>query len=229
MTRLLSPELLIRAYASGVFPMSESRSDSAIFWVDPKERGILPLDDFHVPKSLRKALKRNPFDIRTDTAFAEVIAACAQSSRGREDTWINDEIIRAYTELHHLGHVHSIECWQGDTLVGGLYGVRLGAAFFGESMFSRATDASKVALTHLVARLRLGGFKLLDTQFVTNHLKRFGAIEIPARDYLVLLDDALNAKAHYLTDEEVSEAEASDGRLSRELEALSLQSNTQTS
>lgn len=205
--------------------MSESRHDPHIFWVDPKERGIFPLDNFHMSKSLAKTIRQNRFQVKTDTAFADVIAACAAAARGREDTWINDEIIRAYTELHHLGHVHSIECWQGDELVGGLYGVRLGAGFFGESMFSRKRDASKVALAHLIARLRIGNFCLLDTQFVTDHLKSLGAIEIPARDYLVLLDEALMGKAHFCSDEELSEG----SRLSDELEAMFLQSRTQTS
>jgi leucyl/phenylalanyl-tRNA--protein transferase len=175
----VTPELLLRAYALGVFPMAESRADPELYWIDPKQRGILPLDAFHVPHSLRKTIRRRVFEVRVDTAFKEVMEACAEPGPGRPDSWINDEILALYTALHEARHAHSVEAWRDGKLVGGLYGVTIGAAFFGESMFSRETDASKVALVHLVARLRCGGFELLDTQFVTKHLARFGVVEIP--------------------------------------------------
>jgi leucyl/phenylalanyl-tRNA---protein transferase len=190
--RPLTSDLLLRAYAMGIFPMARSHDDPRLYWIDPDQRGILPLDSFHVSRSLRKVLKRAPFDIRIDTAFAEVMRGCADATADRPDSWINDEIIRLFVELHHLGLAHSVESWQDGRLVGGLYGLGLGAAFFGESMFSRATDASKVALVHLVARLKKGGALLLDTQFVTDHLSHFGAVEIPRADYLRLLTRALD-------------------------------------
>lgn len=193
----LTPELLLRAYAAGIFPMAESRGDPSIFWVDPEVRAILPFEEFRVPRSLRKTVRRGAFEVRCDTAFAGVIRACAEVTPGRRDTWINDEIIAAYTALHELGHAHSVECWRAGKLVGGLYGVALGGAFCGESMFSRHTDASKVALVHLVARLAMGGFTLLDVQFVTDHLRRFGVTEIPARQYLRRLADALEINAAF--------------------------------
>ncbi len=193
----LTPELLLRAYAAGIFPMARSRGDRRVFWVDPQIRGVLPLDAFHVPKSLKKIVRKGIFEIRYNTAFDQVIAFCAQSVKGRRDTWINSEIARAYTELHHMGFVHSVETWLENRLVGGLYGVTMGAAFFGESMFSRVTDASKVALVHLVEQLKAGRFKLLDTQFVTDHLKRFGAMEIPCRQYLEKLEDAVSSTARF--------------------------------
>lgn len=193
----LTPELLIRAYCSGIFPMSESRDDPDVFWVDPKRRGVLPLHGFHVPRSLRKTVRNGPFDIRCDTAFRAVIEGCAQPRPGHPDTWINDAILNAYVELHDLGVVHSVEAWADGELAGGLYGVALGGAFCGESMFSIRTDASKVALVHLVARLRLGGFLLLDTQFVNEHLMQFGCEEIPAREYLDRLEDALGLEARF--------------------------------
>ncbi len=178
----LSPEILVRAYAAGVFPMSEARDDPTIFWVDPRLRGVIPLGELHVSKSLKKTVRKNTFEIRCNTAFDRVIEACALPRPGHSgkdgETWINDEIIRAYNEMHKMGLAHSVECWRGDKLVGGLYGVSLRGAFCGESMFSNETDASKVALVHLVARLRLGGYVLLDTQFLTDHLKRIGAGEI---------------------------------------------------
>ena len=189
---VLSPEILVRAYAAGIFPMSESRDDPSIFWVDPEIRGVLPLDTFHVPRSLRKVIRHGRFDVSLDADFAAVINACAETPRDDQGTWINNQIIDAYTALHHLGLAHSIECRLDGKLVGGLYGVSLKGAFCGESMFSHVTNASKVALVHLVARLRGNGFSLLDTQFVTPHLERFGAIEIPARHYLELLDEALS-------------------------------------
>ena len=193
----LTPEILIRAYAAGIFPMSESRDDPTIFWVDPKMRGILPLDDFHVSRSLRKTVRRKTFDVTFDQDFRAVIEACAETPRPDQGTWINDQIITAYTELHQLGLAHSVECWQDGRIVGGLYGVSINGAFCGESMFSHVPDASKVALVHLVARLRLSGIRLLDTQFVTDHLKTFGAIEIPARHYLMRLEEALESDAKF--------------------------------
>lgn len=188
---VLSPELLLRAYAAGIFPMAEDRHDPHVFWVDPKERGVFPLDAFHVPKSLRKTLKKGLFDVRADSAFEQVLDACAAPYPGRTSTWINAPIRNAVMELYRLGFAHSMECWRNGMLVGGLYGISLGGAFFGESMFSRERDASKVALVHLVARLRIAGYKLLDAQFVTEHLARFGCVSIPSRDYLVRLEDAL--------------------------------------
>jgi leucyl/phenylalanyl-tRNA--protein transferase len=197
----IPPEILLRAYAAGVFPMAEARTDDDFFWVDPKRRGILPLDSFHVPRRLRRTVRSAPFEVRCDTAFARVIRACAEATGPkRKETWINRTIEESYADLHRLGFAHSVECWRDGRLVGGLYGVSLGAVFFGESMFSLETDASKVALVHLVARLRAGGYRLLDTQFITEHLKRFGAIEIPARDYLERLDAALRFRAEFYGD-----------------------------
>jgi leucyl/phenylalanyl-tRNA--protein transferase len=195
--RILTPELLLAAYRRGVFPMAESRHRPRLYWMDPDRRGILPLDAFHVPRSLRKAVRQGRFEVRADADFAAVIAACAEPRPGRRDTWITTEIERAYAELHALGHAHSVECREDGVLVGGLYGVAIGAAFFGESMFSRATDASKVALVHLVARLAAGGFRLLDTQFITPHLARFGAVELERRRYLELLDHAVAVPARF--------------------------------
>lgn len=191
----LDPDLLLRAYSVGVFPMANSRDTDDVFWVEPKKRGVLPLDGFHLSRSLAKTLRSGRFTTTADRAFGQVVSMCAEATPGRPDTWINPQIELAYGELHARGYAHSIETWEGDPaegrLVGGLYGVRLGGAFFGESMFSRATDASKVALAHLVARLRYGGFQLLDCQFQTDHLATMGAIEIPRSDYVVLLDAAL--------------------------------------
>ncbi len=193
----LTPELVLRAYAAGLFPMAESRHDDALFWVDPEMRGILPLDHFHLPRSLRRKLRKGVFQIRCDSDFDGVIRACAAPTAGRSETWINDEIIRLYNALQGQGHAHSVECWRDGRLVGGLYGVSLRGAFFGESMFAHETDASKVALAHLVARLRHWGFVLLDTQFVTEHLERFGVTEIPRRDYQALLQRALAAPVRF--------------------------------
>jgi leucyl/phenylalanyl-tRNA---protein transferase len=187
----LSPDLLLKAYAIGVFPMAEGRADSRIVFVDPDRRGVLPFERFHVPRSLRKTIRRKVFEIRCDTAFADVLDGCAASTDKRRDTWINPEIERLYNQLYRLGFAHSVETWREGKLVGGLYGVALGAAFFGESMFSRETDASKVALVALVERLQRGGFTLLDTQFLTEHLSRFGAVEIPREDYRRQLEDAI--------------------------------------
>ena len=191
----LTPEILLSAYAAGVFPMAESADDPDLFWVDPRRRGILPLDAFHVARRLRRVVRRHIFEIRCDSAFAEVILGCAEATEMRPNTWINDEIVRLYAALCARGAAHSVECWHDGALVGGLYGVSLGAAFFGESMFSRETDASKVALVHLVARLRLGRYRLLDTQFLTPHLAQFGGIEISRTRYRRLLAEALSYRA----------------------------------
>ena len=196
----LTPEILLRAYAAGIFPMAESADDLELFWVDPKRRGILPLDGLHVPRRLRRVLRRQVFEVRCDTAFEAVIRGCAEASETRPTTWINDEIVYLYTELFTRGAAHSVECWHDGNLVGGLYGVSIGGAFFGESMFSRVSEASKVALVHLVARLRLGGYRLLDTQFVTPHLSQFGVIEISRARYHRLLADALRHRAVFVRD-----------------------------
>ena len=179
----LTPEILLRAYAEGIFPMAERRDDPELFWVSPEKRGIIPLDNFHVPKRLARTVRSDRFTVTADAAFGEVMRACASPAAGRKESWINDEILRLYAGLHRMGQAHSIECWRDGALVGGLYGVRLGAAFFGESMFTLERDASKVALVYLVARLIRGGFSLLDTQFLTAHLARFGTIEISRVEY----------------------------------------------
>jgi leucyl/phenylalanyl-tRNA--protein transferase len=186
---------LIACYARGVFPMADAREDESLFLIDPERRGVLPLGDFHVPKRLARTVRSDLYDVRIDTAFEAVIEGCAASRPGRLETWINHPIQRLYGELYARGLAHSVEAWRGDELVGGLYGVSLGRAFFGESMFHRARDASKVALVHLVARLIAGGFELLDTQYVTEHLKTFGAVEIPRRRYTALLEKALAGPA----------------------------------
>ncbi|HTQ34116.1 MAG TPA: leucyl/phenylalanyl-tRNA--protein transferase [Stellaceae bacterium] len=187
----LTPETLIRAYCSGIFPMAESADDPELFWVDPERRGILPLDGFHVSRRLARVVRQDRFEVKVDSDFAGTLAACAEATEKRPNTWINAEIVRLYNELHAMDAAHSVECWQAGTLVGGLYGVSIGGAFFGESMFSRATDASKVALVHLVALMRRGGFRLLDMQFVTPHLAQFGAVEVPRARYRRLLAEAL--------------------------------------
>jgi len=187
----ITADILLRAYSIGLFPMADSADDPEIFWVEPELRGIIPLDTFHVSKSLQKAIRKAPFDIRFDTAFAAVMDGCAEAVDNRPSTWINSTIRSLYTELHGLGHAHSVEAWEDGELVGGLYGVSLGAAFFGESMFSRRTNASKICLVHLVERLRQQGFRLLDTQFTTEHLKTFGAIDVPKDDYLGMLQAAV--------------------------------------
>jgi leucyl/phenylalanyl-tRNA---protein transferase len=189
----ITPDVLLRAYSIGLFPMAESADDPEIFWVEPEMRGVIPLDDFHVSKSLVKTIRKSPFEIRFDSAFGEVMQRCAEPAPDRPSTWINATILELYSELHEMGHAHSVEAWEGDTLVGGLYGVSLGAAFFGESMFSRRTDASKICLVHLVERLRTKGFQLLDTQFTTDHLKNFGAVDIPKDEYLILLRAAVDS------------------------------------
>jgi leucyl/phenylalanyl-tRNA--protein transferase len=189
--RPLDTNLLLRAYAAGIFPMADSRRARDVYWVEPAMRGILPLDGFHLSRSLAKIVRSDRFAVTADRAFARVIGACAETRIGAQGTWINAQIEQACNELHLRGHAHSIECWQDDSLVGGLYGVSLGGAFFGESMFSRARDASKVALAHLVARLKVGRYRLLDCQFLTDHLASLGAIEVPRDTYVGLLGDAL--------------------------------------
>ena len=196
----LSPELLLCAYASGLFPMANDWFDPTIHWIEPRRRGILPLDAFHVPRSLRKVIRQGRFEIRVDSAFPEVISACAASRPERPRTWLNEELVELYCTLHGRGFAHSVEAWADGRLAGGVYGVSLGAAFFGESMFTHRRDASKVALVELVERLRAGGYRLLDTQFVTDHLRRFGAIEVARPAYRVLLREAIETRATLYSD-----------------------------
>ncbi|QXX73975.1 leucyl/phenylalanyl-tRNA--protein transferase [Methylovirgula sp. HY1] len=193
----ITPDILLRAYSIGLFPMAESATDQNLFWVDPEARGIFPLDRMIVTKKLARVIRSDRFEIRVDHDFGAVIDACAAVSDGREKTWINERIKLLYGRLFELGHVHTIESWQDGELVGGLYGVALGAAFFGESMFHRRTEASKVALIHLAARLFAGGFRLLDTQFVTSHLESLGAIEVSKESYREMLADAVAGKADF--------------------------------
>ena len=196
----ITPDLMLRAYRHGLFPMAETRRGDRLFWLDPERRGILPLDRFHLSRRLRRTVLADTFEVSADRDFPGTIAGCATSVPGRDDTWINAQIERLFSELHRLGYAHSVECRQAGILVGGLYGVAIGGAFFGESMFSFVTDASKVALVHLVARLRLGGFRLLDAQFVTAHLTQFGAIEIPREEYKARLAVVLETPARWLMD-----------------------------
>jgi leucyl/phenylalanyl-tRNA--protein transferase len=188
---------LLACYRRGVFPMGDARDDPNLFLVDPDLRGILPLDGFHIPKRLKRRVKQEPYRVTADTAFTRVMEMCAESADGRETTWINSTILNLYSTLHREGHAHSVECWENGQLVGGLYGVALGGAFFGESMFSRANDASKIALVHLVARLLEGGFVLLDAQFHNPHLEQFGLIEIPRSDFKRRLKAALEVNADF--------------------------------
>jgi leucyl/phenylalanyl-tRNA---protein transferase len=199
MSRIFGANELLDCYRRGVFPMADSRDDPRLFLVDPDLRGVLPLDRFHLSKSLRKTIRRDPFEIRVDTAFTRVMELCAESAPDRPNTWINSPILNLYSSLHRQGHAHSVEAWKDGALVGGLYGVSLKGAFFGESMFSRETDASKVALAHLVARLRAGGYRLLDTQFVTSHLETFGAEEVPRAQFHERLKMALLADGTFGT------------------------------
>lgn len=187
----LTPHMMLNAYANGVFPMSDSRDDPEVFWVDPTDRGIVPLDGFHISRSLAKTIRSKRFSIRFNTAFDAVVEGCAD----RPETWINDTIFDLYRQLHAMKFCHSLEVYEGDTLVGGVYGLTLGTAFFGESMFSRRTDASKVALAYMVARLRATGFTLFDTQFITPHLASLGAIEVPRATYHEMLNEALEDRA----------------------------------
>jgi|TARA_R110002020_G_scaffold309301_1_gene524967 leucyl/phenylalanyl-tRNA---protein transferase len=188
---------LLACYRRGVFPMADSRDDPNLFLVDPDMRGILPLDAFHIPRRLKRTVSRDPFRVTADTAFTRVMEFCGEETDGRESTWINSAILNLYSALHREGHAHSIECWDGDRLVGGLYGVSVGGAFFGESMFSRATDASKIALVHLAARLIAGGYTLLDAQFHNPHLEQFGLIEIPRAEFKTRLRAALTVEANF--------------------------------
>jgi leucyl/phenylalanyl-tRNA--protein transferase len=190
---VLTPELMIRAYAAGIFPMSDGAEARGIFWVDPQRRGVFPLDRFHISRSLRQRIARGGFEISVDRDFAGVVSACAD----RDETWINSDIFQTYLALHAMGHAHSVEVWMEGELAGGVFGITLGAAFFGESMFSRRTDGSKLALSHLVTRLRLGGFQLFDTQFTTSHLESMGAVEIPRSDYRRQLQIALGSLADF--------------------------------
>lgn len=195
----ITPDIVLKAYTLGLFPMAESRNDPAMHWIDPDWRGILPFENFHIPRSLRKTIRRGIFDVRFNCDFRSVIRACARPTPKRRDTWINNNIADLYTDLHEMGHAHSVEAWQGDDLVGGLYGVTLGRAFFGESMFARVDDASKVAFVALVMRLQSSGFTLLDTQFTNDHLLRFGAVEIPRARYKAMLAEALAGTCHLET------------------------------
>ena len=187
----ITPQVLLKAYACGIFPMAESAEDNALYWIEPERRGILPLDRVHVPKRLARTIRKGGFEVRIDQNFEEVIEGCAAPRSGRRSTWINGRIRNLYRELFALRHCHTVEVWQDGQLTGGLYGVHLGRAFFGESMFSRARDASKIALVYLIARLKYGGFTLLDTQFVTGHLARFGAIEVSREEFQRFLEAAL--------------------------------------
>ena len=218
---MLTPQIVLDAYSKGLFPMAENRRDKQLFWIDPEVRGILPLDNFHIPRSLKKKIRNNPFEVRFDHNFAAVIRACAQQKPKRRETWINDEIIELYTKLFCMRHAHSVECWQEENLVGGLYGISIGGAFFGESMFSSERDSSKIALVHLVARLNLAGFTLLDTQFITDHLKQFGAIEISRVEYHKILSGALNLNVGFHLEVSLDAEEEVLRRI--------LQSKTQTS
>jgi leucyl/phenylalanyl-tRNA--protein transferase len=193
----ITPELLLQAYRIGVFPMGERRDDPKLYWLDPRMRAVLPLDCFHLPHRLARTVRAGRFEVSADTAFADTVRACAEPRPGHPESWINEPIVRLYGELHRRGHAHSVECRRDGQLVGGLYGVTVGAAFFGESMFSRERDASKVALVHLVARLILGGFCLLDCQFMTEHLRSFGAVEIARDEFRLLLAEAVERPATF--------------------------------
>ncbi|MBE7637163.1 leucyl/phenylalanyl-tRNA--protein transferase [Sneathiella sp. P13V-1] len=194
---VLTPEILLTAYSHGIFPMAESQDDPDLFWVDPEWRGIFPLDEFHLSRSMRKLIRKNPYTVTVDKAFRQVMKSCAKPAKGRENTWINRTILDLYTELHQQGHAHSIEVWRDDTLVGGLYGVSFNAVFCGESMFSIESNTSKLALCYLVARLNKGGFHLLDTQFLTDHLASLGAVEISREEYHRRLDQALSFEGDF--------------------------------
>lgn len=193
----ITPEVLLKAYACGIFPMAESADDPALYWIEPEQRGIIPLEGFHVPSRLARTVRSGRFTVVSNRDFDGVIEGCAEAAPGRARTWINDRIRKLYRKLYDRGHCHTVEAYDDDGLAGGLYGVSLGRTFFGESMFHRARDASKVALVHLIARLRAGGYKLLDTQFITDHLKTFGATEVPRRHYHKLLTEAVNGDADF--------------------------------
>ena len=193
----ITPEVLLKAYACGIFPMAESAEDPGLYWIEPERRGVIPLHGFHVPDRLARTIRSDRFEIRIDHDFTGVMDGCAAPAPGRTKTWINARIRKLYCDLHARGFCHSVEAWEDGKLAGGLYGVRLGRAFFGESMFHTSRDASKVALVHLVARLRKGGFVLLDTQFITDHLRSFGAVEVTRRQYTRLLTQALDGEANF--------------------------------
>jgi leucyl/phenylalanyl-tRNA--protein transferase len=193
----LTPDILLQAYRAGIFPMAEAADDPELFWVNPTHRGILPLDGFHLSRRLRRVVRQGRFEVRVDGDFAATLTACAAATEKRPNTWINDEIVRLYTALHLQGNAHSVETWRDGALAGGLYGVSIGGVFFGESMFSRVADASKVALVHLVALMRQGGYRLLDLQFVTPHLAQFGAVEVPRAQYQRLLAEALRYRGDF--------------------------------
>jgi leucyl/phenylalanyl-tRNA--protein transferase len=193
----ITPEVLLKAYACGIFPMAESADDPTLFWIEPEKRGIIPLDGFHISRRLARTVKTTPFTITTDRDFDSVIEGCAEPQTGRSRTWINERIRTLYRGLYERGHCHTVEVYDRDALVGGLYGVSLGAVFFGESMFHRTRDASKMALVHLVARLKAGGFRLLDTQFITAHLETFGAYEVSRRQYNKMLEAALTGDGRF--------------------------------
>ena len=219
----LTPDLILKAYACGVFPMAERHDASEVYWIDPDFRGILPLDRFHVPRRLSRTIRSGLFEIRVDHDFLGTVRGCARRTGKRRETWINTQIVEVFAELHERGYAHSVEAWRDDQLVGGLYGVALGGAFFGESMFSLIRDASKVALVALVERLRRGGYSLLDTQFVTAHLRTFGATEIPRSQYLARLADALSRPASFYSVDEPAALSAASSALAGR------QSTTQTS
>ena len=204
----LTPDLLLKAYSIGIFPMAESRFDSDLHWIDPDERGVLPLDSLHIPKRLKRTIRSGRFNLTCDRAFNEIVEACAEPAPNRPETWINPAIEHLVGELYAMGFAHSVECWEEGELVGGLYGISLGGCFFGESMFSRERDTSKIALVELVFRLRKGGFRLLDTQFTTPHLAQFGVIEIPREDYRKRLAEAIRTKASFPS-EDISDEERS--------------------
>lgn len=204
----LTPDMLLRAYSIGVFPMAEDRDDPELVWVDPRMRGIIPMSRFHVPRRLRRTIRSNRFEVTFDRDFSGVIEGCAEATDGRPRTWINDRIVDLYTSLHFKGHGHSVECWRQGELVGGLYGISLKGVFFGESMFSRETDASKVAMVFLAAQLSVGGYAFIDTQFITKHLSQFGAIEVPRSEYRGLLAAALKMEADFNVGFEASDLEA---------------------
>jgi leucyl/phenylalanyl-tRNA--protein transferase len=193
----ITPEVLLKAYGCGIFPMAESAEDPALYWIEPEQRGVIPLDRFHISSRLARTVKSERFTVVCNRDFEAVIDGCAEPAPGRARTWINRRIRNLYLGLYAIGHCHTVEVYDGDALIGGLYGVSLGRTFFGESMFYRARDASKVAMVHLVARLRAGGFRLLDTQFVTDHLKTFGAVEVPRKQYHKMLAEALTGEADF--------------------------------
>jgi leucyl/phenylalanyl-tRNA--protein transferase len=207
----ITPEVLLKAYACGIFPMAESADDPALYWIEPEMRGIIPLEGFHVPARLARTVRTTPLTVWVDRDFDAVIDGCAEEKRDRARTWINARIRKIYRGLFAHGHCHTVEVYDGETLIGGLYGVSLGRAFFGESMFHRARDASKIALVHLIARLRAGRYRLLDTQYITDHLRTFGAVEVPKRRYHRMLEDALGGEADFAAlpvDRPVTGAEA---------------------